>query len=310
MTDPDDGDPAGFDPDEADDADGDWAVYHFNDWPPERRDQLTTVLAEAGVAHRWDGDRLRVPSDDEARFHEVLLDVEAAEKRGFPLGEETVVYGIAAWPDALVGPLTRALDEAKIPFGWDADGDLVVPASAEEQVDAIVDELPEPEALELPPIDECTSFDLDDWSDEYLDRLETLLVRAGIAHGWDEEGGLVVPEARADDVESLIDRVEHPNALPVEADDGDVDAQQVLSELFVSADRLRKNPLDPDAAIRLLDASERAGALGTPFGFAATAWEALTERAAEVATLVADRADPDEVAAAAESLRDQVRPLV
>jgi hypothetical protein len=62
--------------------------------------------------------------------------------------EDEAEYDLAEWEPGERGAATATLIEADIPYRWEADLVLVVPAVAEEEVDALLDELAEVEELE------------------------------------------------------------------------------------------------------------------------------------------------------------------
>lgn len=62
--------------------------------------------------------------------------------------EDQVDYDLGEWQTAERASATAALAEAEIPYRWEADLVLVVPAVAEDEVDLMLDELDEVEELE------------------------------------------------------------------------------------------------------------------------------------------------------------------
>jgi hypothetical protein len=62
--------------------------------------------------------------------------------------EEEVDYDLAEWQVGERSSATTALVEAEIPYRWEQDLVLVVPAVAEEEVDLLLDELDEVDELE------------------------------------------------------------------------------------------------------------------------------------------------------------------
>jgi hypothetical protein len=150
-------------------------------------------------------------------------------------------------------------------------------------------------------------YDLTDWDAQQRASLAGSLARDGIAHRW-EAGELVVAESDSEQVDELVDQIDHPDALTEEGDDGDLGAD-VLSALYVSSDVLQHDPTVTAAVVELLEALERAPEL-PPYGIDAAVWEDVLTRATAVADLLAEDDDQDDVAAAARSLRELVRPLV
>src|SRR5215213_3964297 len=61
--------------------------------------------------------------------------------------EEEVEYDLGEWEMAERGSATAALAEAEIPYRWEADLVVVVPAVAEDEVDRLLEELDEVEEL-------------------------------------------------------------------------------------------------------------------------------------------------------------------
>ncbi|MDP1807073.1 MAG: hypothetical protein Q8K72_17995, partial [Acidimicrobiales bacterium] len=62
--------------------------------------------------------------------------------------EDEVDYALGEWMGAERSAATAALSEVDIPYRWEQDLVLVVPAVAEEEVDLLLDELEEVEELE------------------------------------------------------------------------------------------------------------------------------------------------------------------
>jgi len=65
-----------------------------------------------------------------------------------PGNEEDVQYDLAEWETSERTAATTALLEAEIPYRWEEDLVLTVPAVAEDEVDLLLDELGETEELE------------------------------------------------------------------------------------------------------------------------------------------------------------------
>jgi hypothetical protein len=155
---------------------------------------------------------------------------------------------------------------------------------------------------------EEVGFDLADWDDTQRADIAMVLVRAGIAHRW-EDSELVVADDDADRVEDLVDAVDQPDALPEQADDDGDLAADVLSALYVSSDVLQHDAGSEAAALDLLEALDQAPEV-PPYGIEGEAWGEILARAGAVADLLAAEADDEEVATAARALRELVRPLV
>ena len=115
----------------------------------------------------------------------------------------TVRYDLADWSLEERVELVEMLAEADIRHDWDGN-ELLVPASAESAVDAILDEVEDSSEVPAGLAGELEEFELDDWST--ADRVEfaAVLVERGIGHRW-EDNLLLVGVDDADTVEDLLD---------------------------------------------------------------------------------------------------------
>jgi hypothetical protein len=149
-------------------------------------------------------------------------------------------------------------------------------------------------------------FELTDWDDDARARLGEQLTTAGITHAW-EDGDLVVDDDDADAAEDAIEAIEYPDQLPADADEEAPPAEnegsyEIMSALFVAADRLQHDPEDPVIGGEFDVAAETAGEAGPPYGIDAQVWQQVTELAANVADQL-DEADADVIARDAGTLR-------
>ena len=115
----------------------------------------------------------------------------------------TVRYDLADWSLDERVELVELLAEADIRHDWDGT-ELLVPASAESTVDAILDEVEEADDAPASLTGELEEFELDEWTT--ADRVEfaAVLVDRGIGHRW-EDNLLLVRVDDADAVEDLLD---------------------------------------------------------------------------------------------------------
>jgi hypothetical protein len=148
-------------------------------------------------------------------------------------------------------------------------------------------------------------FELSDWNDDDRSLVSEKLAAAGIAHAW-EGTDLVVADADGDAAEDTIETVEYPDGLA--ADTGEEEpaenegSYEVMSALFVAADRLQHDPEDPASGGEFDAAAEVAGDAGAPYGIDAQVWQQVQELAANVAEQL-DDADADVIARDAGTLR-------
>jgi hypothetical protein len=205
-----------------------------------------------------------------------------------------------------------------IPHAW-ADSSLVVRANDEQEADRIIDAADRDAFLESDA--EQVSYDLGDWTDARRAHLTETLTLASIEHAWDEHGELVVLDQDEARVDAIIDAIEFPNEIAVDDDEEVVaeealadeghDPQDVLSELFVSADRLMHDPLDHEGVLSLVDAARMAETLPLPYGFAPAVWNDLVAQARGLrSSLEGGDADDDTIIDQATNLRSALRNFV
>lgn len=152
-------------------------------------------------------------------------------------------------------------------------------------------------------VDDEIVFELADWTEDDRQTLHTKLTTANIAHSW-EEGDLVVAEADADAAEEAIEAVEYPDEIAVDdddADDGGV-GYQLMSALFVAADRLQHDPEDPVVGGEFDEAADAVAAAPAPYGVAPELWKQVQELAHNVCALL-DEGDPEVIGRDAATLR-------
>ncbi len=204
-----------------------------------------------------------------------------------------------------------------IPHAWDGQS-LVVRGEDEEEADRLIDDADREAFLDSDV--EQVSYDLGDWDDDRRGELTQALDAAAIEHAWDEHGELVVLDADEERVDAIIDAIEYPDQLDV--DEGEelaaedalaaegLDPQDVLSELFVAADRLMHDPLDHEGVLSLVDAARMAETLPLPYGFAPAVWKDLVGQVTRLKESLEGEVDDDVVIEHATSLRATLRNFV
>lgn len=121
--------------------------YECSDWSMESRGMLAGLLRSQGVPHAWQGTTLTVRVRDEEAVDALVEEVIAAAAPSLPPDAERVVYEVADWPVPLQNQLADALYGAGLAFEWDERGDLAVAAADEEAVEALIEELPDPDEV-------------------------------------------------------------------------------------------------------------------------------------------------------------------
>ena len=158
--------------------------------------------------------------------------------------------------------------------------------------------------------DDLVVYEMDGWEPDERAELDRLIEAEGIPHRW-EGDDLVVPGADEEQVDALMDRVEYPDELE-EADDADDGTDyEVISELFVAADRLsNQRVVDLDLAADFVAASAAAASAPPPFGVEATSWTQVQQLAEGIVEALEAEADDEVIVRDAATLRDLLRRFV
>jgi hypothetical protein len=115
--------------------------YDVSMWSVDQRAELTATLAEAELAHLWDGDELVVPEESETEvdaLFERLEDLLGPFAVPLDPDDAGVEYGLDEWPTADRRTLSQALIEGAIPHRWD-NTTLLVATEREREVDTLLD---------------------------------------------------------------------------------------------------------------------------------------------------------------------------
>jgi hypothetical protein len=115
--------------------------YDVSGWSIDQRAELSEALAEADLAHVWEGEEVVVPEELEAEVDALFERLEAVlGPFPVPLDPEDpgVEYGLDEWPAPDRQTLAQALVESEIPHRWDGSM-LIVATDAEASVDDLLD---------------------------------------------------------------------------------------------------------------------------------------------------------------------------
>jgi hypothetical protein len=115
--------------------------YDVSTWSVDQRAELAEALAEADMAHVWEGTEVVVPEELEAEA-DVLFDrmEELLGPFAVALADDDpgVEFGLDEWPPADRQTLAQALVEREVPHRWDG-ATLVAATDAETAVDEMLD---------------------------------------------------------------------------------------------------------------------------------------------------------------------------
>lgn len=226
-------------------------------------------------------------------------------------GFREVEFELSEWGARERKLLDEILNGVRVRRVWQA-GTLVVSANDAEVVDDLIDEIEDRIALDLAPGVDPIIYDVRDWPSGLEDRFVEALIEGRVPHmrGYQEITVGVDDEERVD---ALVEEVTTAweDEQPSEDELDGPDAQEVLSELFVTADRLLHDASDKTATVRFDDAAASAADLALPFGFAEGDWSAIKETIGDLRDRLGDAEATDtEIEEAASALRARLRPLV
>jgi hypothetical protein len=243
-----------------------------------------------------------------------------------------VHYDLSAWDFDQQAELAAAMADAEVPHAWDGN-ELIVPEEMEQQADELIarveaelgivsdpgDDIdglgPRPAAIELGADEATTEYDLADWSAAELDTVSIALADARIPFRWEEQV-LLVSTADEDVVETLLDDIESGEYVDVGAarvpTAADERSAAVLTDFFLAAERLQRDPLDADGIDHLRRATDVADPDVAPFGVTPKLWQRTCELAEDIVDALVDDDGPDHQAAmdAASTLLELLRPHV
>lgn len=184
-------------------------------------------------------------------------------------------YALDDWATETRVMIGQLLSGEEIPFLWEA-GTLVVMAEFRVQVDGVV-AYAEAAGAVFEPGTETSTYELDEWSDDQVNRLADALASAELRFEFDMEGNLVVAACDEEALEEIFDALEldDEDVADVDLDAATQDVQAVLSDLFVAVDRLRRDARNHEGVLGLVAAAEVVETLVIPFGFEPAVWNEI-----------------------------------
>jgi hypothetical protein len=156
-------------------------------------------------------------------------------------------------------------------------------------------------------------YDLTEWEREQVDALEWTLGREGITSVL-RDGELTIRSEDESRVDYLIDHlfedVEGLELDPVDDEgESDINAMQVLGDLFVAVDRMVRSVDDDVVRAEFEEAAGAIDGLALPFGFEPPVWERIQTMTGWLVDEL-DGADASVIEEHAESLRTLLRQYV
>ena len=294
--------------DDADDDAGEWLAYEFHEWSLESRVMLQQLITVDQVVHSWQGTTLMVHESLEATVDSLVDEVEETEKAkeaiARPIGPEDplTAFELSEWPEALRAELMERLVQARVPHILDTEGDTDHDAAEGDTDAADPDAEGDADAGDADAEGDADAGDADAEGD--TDAADPDAERGEVCD-------LLVREADEERVELVIDDL---LAREEEADFEEMDGLAVnnlLSDLFVACDRLRRDPRDVDGVRGLVANARRVAAVRTPFGFSTPNWRSLREAAGDLLAMVeGEDSDEDDLRELAHRMSDSLRMLI
>ena len=197
--------------------------------------------------------------------------------------EDQLAYELHEWAGESRRILDQVLTADGIAHAWQG-ATLVVRADDEEAVDRAVAEAAETGGPALDPEGEKLAYEVAAWAADEQSAFSELLVRLGIPHEFDEVGDLVVLADDEEAVESALDAFQGGSDERPELEG--LNANGLLSDLFVACDRLRRDARDLAGIDRLVELSPVLVGHRPPFGIDGRIWNSLGERATGLVDLL------------------------
>lgn len=241
-----------------------------------------------------------------------MSDDEAGRDRPDEAGEveEWLEYDLHEWALEKRVMLQQLLTAEQVVHSWQGTT-LIVHHTLEETVDELAAEVEEVSDGRVDLGDDPVAFVMDDLPGELHDELLEGLVAVGIPHEIDSDGDLAVRAEDEDRTEAVINELlARAGEADLEEMDG-LELNDLLSELFVACDRLRRNPHDADGVLEGLGSARQVAQVRTPFGFSAVDWRAAREAAGRLVEMLESDDTPDEdLRELAQALRDVLHRLI
>lgn len=229
--------------------------------------------------------------------------------------EPQVAYELYEWSFEARRMLEGLVTSQKIAHGWQG-AVLIIREADEDRVDALVEQA---EHVDGPAIAEDApkiGYSMEDWSAENQQSLVETLGLNGVPHEFDSDGELVIAEADEALVDKIIENLSERLAIEDELGDANevmegLELNDLLGEVRVLANKLRKNPGDAKATNKIVNQADLLSDIRTPFGFDSGRWSKIRLSSADmVEVLTSENRGEDEVVETAQALFDILEGMV
>lgn len=193
--------------------------------------------------------------------------------------DEQLAYEFNTWAIEARSRLDADLSDAHLAHSWLA-GSLIIRAADEDAVDAIVATVDRELRPTFTAGGDLVEYSLADYPAEARARVLHLVDLAGVAYQIEDDDVLVVQDRDEAEVDALFDRLgsEDPERLTFGPGIPGVDPLDVVHDVFVAADKLRRNPSDSRAKQSFIGARDDAHELKLPWGYEGRFWRGVLDR--------------------------------
>jgi hypothetical protein len=227
--------------------------------------------------------------------------------------DDQMAYEFHEWTGQGRSTLDGMLTRQGIAHAW--QGATLIVREVDE--DAVDEAVAEAEVVAMPTLDltqPTMVYELEDLDDDQHARLLRRLGDEGVSHAFDRNGDLFVYERDEALVDTIFAGLDVPDLDEREFGPGlpGVDPVVVMSDLFVAAGRLRKNPADSKGVIAFVETAAKVAQMSLPYGLGVDVWGNVVDRSAELSDALAgtNRQADDAVQSMAADVHDLMRTLV
>ena len=229
--------------------------------------------------------------------------------------EEHLAYELHSWNGPARAEVELLLYRSNIAHTWQGPT-LLVREIDEDAVDEVIedvdDRLTTDSSSGVAAEGSRVGFDLGARNQDLHAAVAAKLVDENVEYELMGNGFLLVPSELEDTVgdwvEEIQDSLRSSDSFGPGVDG--VDAHQVVEQLFVAADILRRNTRDLRAQRQLMDNTSLAHDLKLPFGYEAPMWRSVLDQAAVVVALIEDAGEDTLIESEALSLRNLLHSYV
>ena len=196
-----------------------------------------------------------------------------------------IEYELHEWAGETRLVLDQLLILNEVPHVWQG-ATLVVREEDEKATDQLIEEA---ESTSMPTLEvdaETIEYETAGWSDSEQASFSSLLIRLGIPYEFNDDGGLVVQASDEEAIETALDAFQVVNDERPELDG--LDANSLLTEVFVSCDRLRRDYRDDTGVGEILRLTPVLVEHRPPFGIEANQWDEIGKRAIDLVELLSE----------------------